>query len=337
MTITFPLRRAATLLGLLIAACCTHAQTTWQSVGSLPTARAQAAAATDGTSIYVFGGWNNSSAFNSVDIFNPATNSWTSGPAMPTAIRGASALYLNNSIYVVGGWNDSLGGQQNIIQILNLATNTWSSVNVPTAGWETSAVAVGGLLYTIGGETDKFRNFTFNPSTSLTSDFASSPNGSLASQAFVFNNSIYLVGAGSTYDRSALVVDVYDIATNTWSTAPADQALPRTQFAGGSNGSHIFIAGGSDSATNGASPFYSSFSIYDTASDTWSAGPDLPVGLREATGVVFNETFYVLGGLSSSGLNSTLYAIHAVPEPSTVALAALGLGWIALGLWRRRH
>lgn len=302
----------------------------------MPTARAQATTATDGTNLYIFGGWDNGSVFSSVDIYTPSTNTWTTGPAMPTPTRGASAVYLNNSIYVVGGFS-STSSQINQIQILDLTTKIWSSVSVPSAGWETSAVASGGLIYTIGGESNSLRNLAFTPATGLSTDLANSPHGSLASQAFAFGNSLYLVGAGSSYTPSSLVVDVYDIATNTWSTTPADDSLARTQFAGAADNRFIYVAGGSSTATNNQSPFYTNFSIYDTVANTWSTGPNLPVGLRESSGVALNGTFYVIGGNSSAGLSATIYAIQAVPEPSTIVLLALGAGCLTLATLRRRR
>lgn len=324
----------AHVLALLLAAAgSTHAQL-WQTKATAPTGRAQSAIAADTSgNIYVLGGWNNSSVFNSVDIYNSTTNTWTSGPAMPVATRGASAVYYNNNIYVVGGYDS---GQINLIQVLNLTTNTWTQATLPGSGWETTAAVVGNQIIVFGGESNIAQTFSFDPANNSTSLLANNLNNSRGSQALALGNKVYLVGAeGPNYDPSSTILDVYNTTTNTWSSTPADDALARTQFAAGTDGRYLFVAGGSSSLTNNTFPYYTSFAYYDTQTDIWQNGTALPVGLRESAGLYLNGSFYVFGGNTSSGVSSTLYAIQAVPEPATIFLLVAGVASLAL-LYRRR-
>jgi hypothetical protein len=75
----------------------------------MPTARYRAAAATapDGR-IYVIGGKNGDGELNTVDIYNPATNTWSAGPAMSRGRDAlAAALGGDGHIYAIGGRNGS--------------------------------------------------------------------------------------------------------------------------------------------------------------------------------------------------------------------------------------
>jgi N-acetylneuraminic acid mutarotase len=309
------------------------AQASWILQSTSPNARAQAAVAADTAGkIYVLGGWNNSTVFNTVDIYDTVSNTWSTGPAMPIATRGASAVYYNNHVYVVGGYDS---GQINTIQILDLSNNTWTQASLPGGGWETTAAVVGSQIIIFGGESNIAKTFSFNPTNNSTASLANSPNNSRGSQALTVGNSIYLVGAeGPNYDPAATILDLYNPSNDTWSTTPADDPLARTQFAAGTDGRYLYIAGGSSALLNQSSPFYTSFVAYDTQADSWKTLTALPVGLRETSGVVLNNTFYVFGGNTASGASAALYSIQTIPEPSTLGLMALGLGGL---IWHRRR
>lgn len=311
------------------------AQATWVLESTTPTARAQAAIAADTAGkIYLFGGYDEGgSAFNTVSIYDTVTDTWSTGPTMPQPTRGASAVHYNNNIYVIGGYNS---GQHNLVQILNLATSTWTQVTLPGSGWETSAAVVGSQIIVVGGESNTLQTFSFDPANSTTTTLANNPNGSLASQVAVIDSKLYLIGATSTYTPGNTQLDMFTPLTNTWSTTPADDTLARTQFAAVSDGTYLYVMGGSNTASNNSSPFYSDTRIYTPGTDTWSNGPSLPLGLRETAAVYVNGTIYLAGGFSASGVSSSLYALQTIPEPATVALLGLGLLLLRLHGWRRR-
>jgi N-acetylneuraminic acid mutarotase len=314
------------------------AQVTWQDNGAMLNGRAQAAITADaGGNIYLLGGYTSAfgpeSALSSVDIYNPVSQTWTSGPAMPVAARGATAVYLNNSIYVFGGYNT---GQRAIYQALNLTTNTWTQGSLFGGSWEPTAAVVNNRIFVLGGEDSKNSTREFFPSTGTFTSLANNPNGSFASRAVAFGGLLYLVGATTSYTPDSTRLDIFDPSTNTWSTAPADGLLARTQFAAGNDSQYIYVAGGSSTGFNDTAPFYTDFSIYNTATDSWSTSTALPVGLRESAGIVVNGRFYVFGGFKDGGgLSSEIYSIAAIPEPSTFALLATGAA--ALAVVRRRR
>lgn len=328
------LRFSAGLIFASVAAVAASAQA-WSALADMPTARAQATVATTPSgNIYVLGGYAGGAAFSSVDIFNTNTNTWSAGPAMPVATRGAAAVYSNNFIYVFGGYDST---QRAIYQALDLSNNTWTQGTFSNGGWEATAGAANGKIIIVGGENSEWSTFEFNPSSGTFTTLANNPNRSRGGQAVTIGTKLYLVGAegaGSNYDPPSTILDLYDPSTDTWSTAPADQALARAQFAAGADGRYIYVAGGSSALGNISSPYYTSFMIYDSVTDAWSTGTSLPVGLRETVGAVVNGKFYVFGGFDNGAVSNDVYAI-AVPEPSTYALTGLGAWLIWFGRRRR--
>lgn len=129
---------------------------TWTAVASLPTARFDFSAATDGTNqIYIFGGYTNATAGTEVASalrYSVSKNSWTAIASMPIATAGSSAAFgADGKIYVVGGVTG--GVPINVVQVYDPVANAWTiSTPLPEA---LSASAIGvdslGRLMVMGG------------------------------------------------------------------------------------------------------------------------------------------------------------------------------------------
>jgi len=104
--------------------------------------------------IYLFGGyWN----YNTVQAFNPSTNTWQIKSPMPTGRWAADgALGPDGKIYIVGGGfpGEPDYGVYNTLEVYDPATDTWESKSpMPTArNYLGAAFGRDGLLYAIGGE-----------------------------------------------------------------------------------------------------------------------------------------------------------------------------------------
>lgn len=122
---------------------------TWTMIADEPYGRNHTGAGTDGSLFYIFGGRGpgngsqntTTNGFNTVQIYNPATNSWitsldTTGPGALLAplpqYRGGmgKAVFYNGEFYVMGG--ETLDGPNatpqhtyNRVDIYNPTTNTW--------------------------------------------------------------------------------------------------------------------------------------------------------------------------------------------------------------------
>jgi N-acetylneuraminic acid mutarotase len=56
--------------------------------------------------IYAIGGAD-SSFLNTVEVYNPASNSWSTAAPMPTARYDLAAADINGLVYAIGGYNNS--------------------------------------------------------------------------------------------------------------------------------------------------------------------------------------------------------------------------------------
>ncbi len=148
------------------------ANDTWTSIPPMPAKRNHTAAGTDGSRFFIFGGRTRgnvvSVGFNSVEIYNPATNTWNwSGRKGSTIVplpqaRGGmgKAVYYQNEFYVLGGETTSSGTGQvagnvyNRVDVYNPAANTWRlETPLPTARHGIFPVLVNGQILVAGGGT----------------------------------------------------------------------------------------------------------------------------------------------------------------------------------------
>ena len=82
---------------------------TWTTKAPMPTARSDAAAGVVNNKLYVVGGSGLDSGsparLNTVEAYDPATNTWATKPAMPTRRQGLSVAVVDNVLYAIGGEN----------------------------------------------------------------------------------------------------------------------------------------------------------------------------------------------------------------------------------------
>ena len=121
----------------------------WMQANVYPLSVSGAAVASNGTSIYAFGGNTNGSAHAEAYRYDPSANTWNALASMPTG-----GTYLchaeyggDGKIYVMGGSN---GGTLN--RIYDIATNTWSAgAPVPEEVYDHGHAYWNGKIYVIGG------------------------------------------------------------------------------------------------------------------------------------------------------------------------------------------
>jgi len=76
---------------------------TWKLRRSMPTGRADAAAASVGGIMYVVGGFNFSQQQRVVEAYNPVADAWTTKKSMQRPRDAPAAAVVNGLIYVMGG------------------------------------------------------------------------------------------------------------------------------------------------------------------------------------------------------------------------------------------
>lgn len=143
---------------------------TWTERAPMPQGRNSAPAGTDGSRLFLFGGRDGGdepgNGFNTVQIYNPSTNSWLSSASgaplapLPQARAGiVKAPLFDGEFYVIGGETVNGAGAtpDNVYQrvdIYNPQTNTWRrGPDMPTARHGIFPMTAGNRILVPGGGT----------------------------------------------------------------------------------------------------------------------------------------------------------------------------------------
>jgi N-acetylneuraminic acid mutarotase len=215
--------------------------------------------------------------------------SWTERAPYPIAISGHAVVSQGDNIY-------SFGGIANNAAITSAykytpGTNTWTPVaSLPAPrGWFSGA-SDGTYIYLLGGVDQNFNTtatlWRYDPVSNIY-------NTSLPSYTIptYFHASAYLNGKIYRIAGAAIGTDyhveVYDIATNSWSMAANYPFANHTLMAVALD-NYIYAGGGNASPNNAWR--------YDPSTDTWAAIADLPVGRSAAASGAYNGRWILAGG-----------------------------------------
>lgn len=174
------------------------ANDSWRVTTPLPTAVSGGLVLSDGSFIYLFGGWDGQNYLSDAYRFDPANNSWQILPNMPTARAFVAGGVVKGKLYVVGGYD----GERPLTECIYFDPATPETASSETAGsWQRCADT---LLPRAG-----------------------------ASAAGLFNK-LYLFGGGAFSQTPITYSESYDPDTDQWSvvnTPPLDE-LPNWQHLG---------------------------------------------------------------------------------------------------------
>jgi N-acetylneuraminic acid mutarotase len=232
--------------------------------------------------IYAFGGFVYPTSgpaawvpINNAWEYDPAADSWKALAPMPSKRGSPVAAAVGDKIYVIGGVSILPGATETALDFktpqasvgtveeYDPATNTWRERSpMPTPRNHTTAAAVNGKIYVIGGR---------------------------VGAAFI----------GLASDIS--VVEEYNPATDKWSAPRSRMPTARSALGSGAINGKIYVAGGEFQDPHMMATF-KAVEAYDPASDSWSIMPSMPVSRHGlAAGVIGNRLILVGGDVQSSG------------------------------------
>ena len=206
---------------------------------------------------YGYVGGNFVGETNITQVYDPATDSWINKTSSPTRRCELTATAHHDKIYVFGGRgiNNNL---LNITEIYSTTTDTWmTGMPMPTARAGLASASIGHKIYVIGG-----RNTT-----------APRPIGGM----YVMNT-----------------VEVYDMVTNTWSSATSLNKA-RSDLVAVAHGGKIYAIGGWD-GTN----VVATVEVYNPTKDTWTMLTDMPTARSNLVAETKGNTIYAIGGVNDS-------------------------------------
>ena len=304
---------------------------TWQTVEitGKPHARHEAAFVGLGAKLYLLGGRR----IQPVDIYDSATKTWTEGKAPPVETHHFQPVIWSDKIWLPGAMTGGYPREQALAQIpiYDPARDTWSdgpSLPVDRRRGGSGAVIHEGKLYVvcgiINGHWDGHVAWldVLDLKTNQWTRLADAPRARDHFQAAVVNNKIYVAGgrrsSGATkqvFDLTIAEVDVFDLATEKWSTLPSPTGNLPSLRAGCMSlgvGPLLLVAGG-ESVTQPHA--YSQIEALDTRTGTWSLYANFARG-RHGSGLArIGDTLFVAAGSGSRGGKPELDSLESFELP----------------------
>ncbi|XP_016659557.1 ring canal kelch homolog isoform X2 [Acyrthosiphon pisum] len=167
--------------------------------------------------LYAVGGHDDTSALNSVEVFDVGIQKWRMVTSMTIARSHLGVCVLNNRLYAVGGNNDS--STLKSVECYDPSLDTWTQVadmSVCRSGFGIGILD--GVIYVIGGYTEsEFLNSVqaFSPSDGVWSTIADM-EACRYNPVISLDGLLYVMG-GDTDSYAVDSVEIYDPNTNTWS------------------------------------------------------------------------------------------------------------------------
>ena len=258
--------------------------------------------------VYVIGGGTGTGpdiTLNLLQRYSPGDNTWTNMANIPTPLRAFGAVALvdgdfgaREKFYVFGGFDGT--APTNTLRIYNTITDTWSTgASIPPTGggFGVGVCQVGNRIFLAGGSNNFTAGMEYHVDTNTYTDIAPmGSGGAYRTHCAGVDSAQECHCFGNGFDSNQHFV--YHVATNTWTNGTV-MPLGVTDPAVASLDPLVYVVGGSVPST----PAWTQ--IWDTSTNTWSRGPNLPTSLNNTSGTidlgVSPPTLFVEGGYDGVG------------------------------------
>jgi len=235
---------------------------------------------------------------------------------------GATAAESGGKLYVIGGQANGGTAPSKLVEAYDPVANTWTAVaGLGTARWYAGAAAIAGKLYVVGGcanavcssnvaTVEVYDPSATTPAWTTVSNTGLTPRNNVATG--VIGGKLYVAGGYDNSGNPSNVLEVYDPASNTWSSLAAMPGI--LQPTGAAINGKFYVLGAS-----------SAFATYDPGSNSWTN----LTGINAFGGgaAALNNILYVVVGQSVFAYNPTsntwttknnLGTARSLPWPVTI-------------------
>jgi N-acetylneuraminic acid mutarotase len=329
----------------------------WSPRAPMPTSRVGFAITVEDGKIYTIEGkgadTGKCGTIQSVEAYDPVTDTWVRDLAEPTAKRfRCAAAALGGIIYLVGGESregDVCGLVVATVEAYDPVSNTWTTkAAMPTARTQVSLIAdeTSNKLYAIGGSNGSqgIPPFVamatveiYDPDQDSWSALSDMNTARTLPNLGLIGGKIYAAGGQDANHIGIDTVEDYDLSTGQWtlhqsvsSIMPLRRLNPGTAVLG----EKIYVAGGEDEdLTSDPGPKFT-VQVYDPTTDSWSTSignpvlPALPSGRRNLGCAVVDDLLYALGGEAPNAVagQEFTYQITATNDPVSYSSTTLPPG-----------
>lgn len=290
-------------LFLLFKSYCVLAQSgIWLERTDMPSSRQELQSAVIDGKIYVLGGIaSNISILNTLEVFNPATNTWDSAAPAPVPRHHQAMAAANGKLYLLGGYNSLAFQAEAGAWIYDPTTDIWDTITpLPIPLGAATATTFNNKIYVFGGVNNfgvQKTTFIYNPDDDSWAEGADMPTPREHLASALIDNKIYVV-SGRGFTDAGIKLEVYDPSTDTWQVK-ADMPTARSGIAAATAAGKLFVFGGEGGRV------FDENEMYDPASDTWLAMPDMPTARHGLAAGTVGDTIYLIGGAIREGFGPT--------------------------------
>ena len=259
----------------------------WLEKAPMPVPVSAFGYATLGGKTYIVGGDSSGTSLNTLQRYDPATNTWTTdtnhgGTLAPLPQRRAVLFCgaMHDKLHCMGGWQD--GSYTGDHFIYDPASNAWSTgTALPAAPIGQFAASFNNKIYVFGGWAGTYSNTVYEyaePGGWTTK--AGMPTARNHGTTAIYDGKIYVIG-GEAGSQAISTVERYDPILNTWTTnlAPLPEPLRWLGDSGAPvSAGLIYVLGPGNTAYG-----------YDPLSNSWRAFNSMPspaYGLVEIGGLL---------------------------------------------------
>jgi hypothetical protein len=233
---------------------------------------------------------------------------WSNATVYPQTILDEAVVSVGSFLYSFGGVSTSIIGNAN-----KFDGTAWTPIApLPQAVEYPAAVTDGTVIYILGGAeptagTPQTTLTKYDPVANTYTPLAPFTTGTWNHCAVYLNGKIYKFAGTGPGTSSTNVMEIYDVASNTW-TAGAVYPLAESFVSGWTQGGFIYGAGGINSPASAAT---NKTFRYDPASNTWddAAIADLPLTRWGAATAVYTDAVLAGGyvnGVATANISNTV-------------------------------
>ena len=228
---------------------------------------------------------------------------WSAGAPAPAVLAAHVTAVHGGKIYVFGGADPRGACCSDAAYAYDPAANEWATKRpMPQMSAFNGAHSIGDTIYVVAGSAIRPDNklYAYNPITDEWSPRAARPLYRSRFASAVVNDRLYVIGGTGPIGNDPMLlpteimseVEVYDPATDRWSTAaPLPMAL--TQSRACVFDDQIYVFGGAN-----VSSYQPSILTYNTTSNSWSAKSPMPITRYAFDCATTEDAVYIIGGFA---------------------------------------
>jgi N-acetylneuraminic acid mutarotase len=285
----------------------------WIPLAPLQVPRQEVAVAEAGGKVYVIGGIaSDGDTLDSVEQYDPATNSWRFVAPLPRPLHHPAAAGTGDAIYVIGGYGSLTFVPVADVYRYDVAGDFWTSVaGLPFPRAALAAAAIDGKIYAAGGVPGGRDLTVYDPATNIWSARTPMPTAREHLAAAAFGGKLYVASGRFGGNRAAF--ECYDPAADRWESLPPIPTA-RSGIAAAVVGTRMYVFGGEGNPVT-ATGVFSQNESFDFISRAWRSEPPMPVPRHGIGAVAVGGRIIIPGGAPVQGFGTTATTDAFVPDP----------------------